>query len=567
MTIQMSRKETTMNINKLLLLSLSLTTASVFAASDDPRNYTGDDFDIDAAQEHTHPLFGGELPASPSIIQHVMTPHNAAQRTYPCAACNKTFTTINEVVDHEEMCHYQETPCDLCGKPETADHLCDPNDLALQIPPFPSSNSDLPITHNLLPTNSSNNLPIQQAAVITEPINNNIAQAAVTNIPDKKDYACICGKKFSRFFHVKRHAQQQGSGHGPAPTNKRPEPVLNQSEKRAAQAQAFLHKLQVPTGNDEPTDNTTCIVCNKPCLTKINLERHMRMHTGERPYECKACNQTFADGGHFRRHERTQKHCDTLGIPKPPIQPKPAKKNLTSNNNQAVENSHTADHNDNYSQKDIVEDHPQFAEEFNLDALEEEALIQNLEQALGLLNQQPTPQQQSSIEHILKSFCIKENSHYICTLCPEEKRYKSKNRRDFVNHVCTHTGQKTKHCEYPNCTYSCISQGDLIKHKRIHTGEKPFKCTWENADKTICDHAYATSNQLTGHVRTHTGEKTFKCRQGCDYTCNISSNRTRHEKLHCPNRLTLNQTADQHGSSNNHNQDNQDQEEDDYEDQ
>ncbi|GLV36480.1 pebbled [Carabus blaptoides fortunei] len=59
------------------------------------------------------------------------------------------------------------------------------------------------------------------------------------------------------------------------------------------------------------TDNNkgfTCRICSKVLSSSSSLDRHVLVHSGERPFRCKICAVTFTTNGNMHRHMRTHSH-------------------------------------------------------------------------------------------------------------------------------------------------------------------------------------------------------------------------------------------------------------------
>ncbi|XP_066480815.1 zinc finger protein 831 [Tiliqua scincoides] len=84
-------------------------------------------------------------------------------------------------------------------------------------------------------------------------------------------------------------------------------PVLSQTSSSCA-------SLGSP-GRTKSAGKYLCKHCGRDCLKPSVLEKHMRSHTGERPFPCTTCGIAFKTQSNLYKHRRTQTHVNNARLP------------------------------------------------------------------------------------------------------------------------------------------------------------------------------------------------------------------------------------------------------------
>ncbi|XP_039655182.1 zinc finger protein 345-like isoform X2 [Perca fluviatilis] len=232
---------------------------------------------------------------------------------------------------------------------------------------------------------------------------------------------------------------------------------------------------------EKPPSLHSCSVCGKDFPYASKLQRHLRTHSGERPFPCSMCEKRFPEKGLLMIHERV--HTGEKPFPCTFCE----KRFASQGELRLHRRTHTGERPYHCSI-----------------CLKSFSRHWHLKTHLEAMHSE-----------VVAGFTRKK---FPCSDCDKS----CNSAAELRDHQRTHTGERPYQCSF--CDKRFALSGTLVRHERLHTGITPYHCS-------DCGKTFAQQWTLTTHMRTHTGEKPYSCTQ-CDKSFVAPGELRRHTRIH-----------------------------------
>ena len=235
-----------------------------------------------------------------------------------------------------------------------------------------------------------------------------------------------------------------------------------------------------------------CQVCGLLMANRGKVNRHLLIHTGEKPYVCPSCGKSF-------RHKITlSKHMEDKHQGPP---------------------AYTEAYMEKQREKCMCEVCGMVLIKASL-----KTHMSNMHTNVGTMVECHicgTKLRENSLKSHIQQIHERRITH-TCDMCGKGFRHK----KSYDMHMNSHRGIRPYKCE--QCGAQVQTSSALKIHMNRHMGVKPHRCS-------VCDRAFTSSSERNTHQKSHEEQRPYKCPH-CPKTFKRSSGLSCHVAVHNPKR-------------------------------